>query len=350
MSTSRGALECRGVSVKYGSVQVLDRLDLTVDEGEIVAVLGPSGSGKTSLLAAIAGFVPLESGEIWINGALAGSVDSAQPPESRSVSMVFQNYALWPHLSALENVAYPLRRAGVEKADARREASRLLDRLSIGELAVRFPSELSGGQQQRVGLARALARAPSVYLFDEPTAHLDAVLRTLLQEELLDRTRESRAAALYASHDPDEALAVADRVALLRDGRIIQIGQPRQVYESPIDEWAARLTGEADLFAVEVASRDGADLTIRLGDVEMAVDGGGTPDARSVAAVVRPEWASLGGPLVGDVHRVRYLGARTLILLDTAYGRVWVAGANDQTPRVGDRVEWSLDRVWLIAR
>lgn len=350
MSGASIAVECRGVSVRYGQVQVLDQLDLVVAEAETVALLGPSGSGKTTLLATIAGFVPLDSGEVWIDGELVGSGGSALPPEDRAVSMVFQNYALWPHMSALDNVAYPLQRAGAGKTAACREAQLLLDRLGVGDLAGRFPSELSGGQQQRVGLARALARAPSLYLFDEPTAHLDKALRTLLQEELLDRTHESGAAALYATHDPGEALAVADRVALLRHGRVVQIGAPRQVYDCPVDEWAARLTGEADVFAVDVFERAGGELTLRLGDVDLVVTGAGVPNASSVAAVVRPEWASLGGPLDGEVHRVRYVGPRTLILLDSAHGRVWVEGVADAVPAVGDRVRWSLNRVWLIDR
>ena len=345
MIESGPALECRGVSVAYGATRVLDGLDLEVDGGETVALLGPSGSGKTSLLGAIAGFIPLSAGEIHIAGAPVGP---GVPPERRPVSMVFQNYALWPHLTALETVAYPLRRAGRPMAEATAEAARLLDRVGIGELAGRHPSELSGGQQQRVGLARALARSPALYLFDEPTAHLDAAMRSVLQEELIDRRREAGAGALYASHDPQEALAVADRVALLRHGRIIQHGPPRDVYESPIDAWAAHLTGPATVVQAPVSNGREGWVTVRVGEAEVTVPAG-SPVAEGVATlVVRPEWARLGGPLAGELHRVRYSGSRTMALLDTVLGRVWIEIPAGTALRPGERVEWSLTRVRVL--
>jgi ABC-type Fe3+/spermidine/putrescine transport system ATPase subunit len=345
---SSSALECRGLTLSYNTTEVLRGLDLEVAAGETVAVLGPSGSGKTSLLAAIAGFVPLSAGSVLIDGGVVAGEGADQPPERRSVSMVFQNYALWPHMTAAEIVAYPLERAGVERSPASAEARRLLDRVGIGELAGRYPSELSGGQQQRVGLARALAKAPVVYLFDEPTAHLDAALRAVLQEELIDRQRETGAAALYATHDPEEALAVADRVALMRDGRIAQIGSARQVYECPDDAWAARLTGPAGLLAVDVRERHGEVITLRLGDDDIAVAGGGRPGIGPAAAVVRPEWAALGGRLRGEVRRVRYAGSRTLVLVDSGAGRVFIESPRDINVSPGDEVSWSLQQVWLV--
>ncbi len=342
------ALECRGVSLSYDTTEVLRDLDLEVAAGETVAVLGPSGSGKTSLLAAIAGFVAVDAGSIHVGGETVTGHDDGLPPEQRSVSMVFQNYALWPHMTAREIVSYPLARSGVAKSDASAEAQRLLERVGIGDLGFRYPSELSGGQQQRVGLARALAKAPAVYLFDEPTAHLDAALRTVLQEELIDRQREAGAGALYATHDPQEALAVADRLALLRDGGIVQAGSPRHVYECPIDPWAARLTGPAEVIAVEVIERRNDVLTLRLAGVDVAVAGGGTATGSEAAAVVRPEWASLGGRLPGRVHRVRYTGPRTMVLLDTPLGRVWVDAGTNASAEPGDDQGWSLNRVWLV--
>ncbi len=343
--TATPALECSELVVSYGETRVLDSLELTVDPNETVALLGPSGSGKTSLLAAVAGVVPVDAGVIRIDGR---RVDDSVPPERRPVSMVFQNYALWPHLTAIEIVAYPLRRAGQSAAEAHPQAQGLLDRVGIGELGARYPSELSGGQQQRVGLARALAKAPALYLFDEPTAHLDAALRTLLQEEVIDRQREAGAAALYASHDPNEALAVADRVALLRDGRIVQQGSPRRVYEEPVDEWAARLTGPAEVIDADLLERHGEVLTLRIDDVDVAVAGGGADRAGRVSVVVRPEWATLGGRLPGVVHRVRYTGARTSVLLDTPVGRVWVDSPHAADAVPGDPVGWSLQRGWLV--
>ena len=157
--------------------------------------------------------------------------------------MVFQNYALWPHLTALDTVAYPIRRRGVRRAEARREAEQILARLHVRDLAHRRPAELSGGEQQRVGLGRALARDAALYLFDEPTAHLDTHVRGVFLDELVTRLRDTGAAALYATHDAEEALGVADRVALLTAGRVVQVGTPEEVYHRPVDVWAARLTG-----------------------------------------------------------------------------------------------------------
>ena len=174
------------------------------------------------------------------------------------MAMVFQNYALWPHLTALDTVAYPMRRRGVRRAQARREALEILARLHVADLADRHPAELSGGEQQRVGLGRALARDASLYLFDEPTAHLDTHVRGVFLEELLTRRRDSGAAALYATHDAEEALGVADRVALLAAGRVVQVGTPEEVYHRPVDLWAARLTGPASVLA-----RPGGTILVR---------------------------------------------------------------------------------------
>jgi ABC-type Fe3+/spermidine/putrescine transport system ATPase subunit len=349
MMPDRPVLSCRSVCAAYGSSLVLDHLDLDAAPGETVALLGPSGSGKTTLLAAVAGFVPLSSGTIEIAGEPVSGPGLDVAPERRSVSMVFQNYALWPHLTALDTVAYPLRRSGADRATAATEAARLLERVGIGELAGRYPSELSGGQQQRVGLARALAKSPAVFLFDEPTAHLDAPLRSTLQEELIDRQRETGATALYASHDPSEALAVADRLVLIRDGRVVQQGAPHEIYESPADAWAARLSGTAAVVAVPLLDRRGDVGTVRIGDVDVAVAIGGEAPGPVVSLVVRPEWGALGGRLTGTIHRVRYAGSRTLALLDTPVGRVWIEVPRNAALRSGETVGWSLRRAWMVA-
>lgn len=246
------AIECRGVSVVYGSNTVLDEVDLSVEDGETLALLGPSGSGKTTLLLAIAGFVLPAQGEIWIKGRLVSGAQHVEPPERRNLGIVFQNYALWPHLNALDTVAYPMRRAGVDKPEARRQAEILLQDLQLGDLTGRRPSEMSGGQQQRVGLARALAREADLFLFDEPTAHLDSAVRLAVTEEIAIRRAERGAAAIFSTHDAAEALAVADRVAILRAGRVAQVGTPRQIYEQPIDLWSAQLSGPAALLGEEI--------------------------------------------------------------------------------------------------
>lgn len=349
---SAPALECRGLTVAYGSVPVLSGLDLTVGPAEAVAVLGPSGGGKTTLLYTVAGFTSPQSGEVRIGGELVADARRSQPPESRNVGVVFQNYALWPHLTALDTVAYPLRRDGLAKADARRRALTLLERMGIGALAGRRPAQLSGGEQQRVGVARALAREASLYIFDEPTAHLDTALRGVLQEELAEQRAALGAAVLYATHDVSEALAVADRVALLRAGQVVQVATPHEVYARPVDLWAARLTGPATVLELTVvrAGRDTAELA--LTDIRIDVAAGAVGPLRPGPAqvLVRPEWARLGGALPGRVAAVRYRGPDTDYRLDTPAGSVEVREGGPPQARVGEGTGWALQRAWLLAQ
>lgn len=338
------ACAVRSLSVWYGSTVAVDGLDLEVDEGETVAVLGPSGSGKTSLLSAVAGFVPPATGEVWIDGRRVAGPDGALPPEQRSTAVVFQNYALWPHLTATETVAYPMRRSGASREAATIRARQLLERMGIAELAERRPAEMSGGQQQRVGLARALARDAAVYLFDEPTAHLDAALRSVVAAEIDHRRRETGAAALYASHDAAEALAVADRVVLLRAGRCVQEGSPTEIYAEPVDLWAARLTGPASLLEAAVQARGDGIVRLRVGDRSVQVAGGGGGDR----PLVRPDWCGLGGELEAVVAHRAYRGPHTDYRLDTAGGEVLVRSPGPPTLGVGERTGWSIRRVWLV--
>lgn len=317
------ALQVDGLTVSYGaSAPVLRELDLTVGPGEAVAVLAPSGGGKSTLLHAVAGFVALQCGEIRVGGRTVAAAGQHEPPEQRGVGMVFQSYALWPHLTALDTVAYPLRRAGRSRAQARGRASELLELMGIGSLAGRRPAQLSGGEQQRVGVARALAREAVLYLFDEPTAHLDTALRGTLQEELANQRLALGAAVLYSTHDVAEAFAVADRVALLRDGAVLQVAAPGQIYDEPVDLWAARLTGPAS--ALEVAPH-------------------GT-------VLVRPEWARLGGALPARVVSVRFRGPDTDYRLDTPSGLLEVRERGRPRARVGDQVGATLDRFWAFGR
>ncbi|HEX5878996.1 MAG TPA: ABC transporter ATP-binding protein [Actinomycetota bacterium] len=312
-------LQLRDISLAYAAIPVLDSVNLTVAEGEVLALLGPSGSGKSTLLNAVAGFLPLRSGEIFLRQRRVATVGSAEPPEKREIALVFQDYGLWPHLTALDTVAYPLRRRGVRRDPARAEAQQLLDRLGVGQLASRKPAQLSGGEQQRVGLARAMARQAALYLFDEPTAHLDAQVRDVFLAELAARRRELGAAAIYATHDAAEALGLADRVALLVDGRVIQVGTPQQVYAQPINAAAARLTGPVSLLA-------GSD----------------------VAVLVRPDWAKLGGDRTGIVADVWFRGSYTDYVLDTPDGQLQLRAAGFPAHRRGEEVSWSLDHSWTL--
>jgi ABC-type Fe3+/spermidine/putrescine transport system ATPase subunit len=321
------AVRIEGVAIRYDDTPAVRGLDLEVAAGETVALLGPSGSGKTTLLYAIAGFLPLSEGTIELGGALVSSVSASTPPERRPVAMVFQHYGLWPHMDAVDTVAYPLRQAGAGRGEARTRATELLEQMRIEHLGARRPAELSGGEQQRVGLARALARRPAVYLLDEPTAHLDTVLKSDLQAELANRVHADGAAAIHATHDVEEALAVADRVVLMRDGEIVQVAPPGVVYAQPADEWAARLTGPASFIEGEVAAA-GADGAGRY--------------------LVRPDWVRFGGSTAATVGDVRYRGTHTDYRLRTELGTILLREPGAPRFEVETETECTIERVWRM--
>ena len=357
--TAARAVACVRLSVGYGGPLTLDDVSLEVAPGEVVALLGSSGSGKTTLLNAIAGFAAPLAGEIWLDGELVSAPGRCVPPERRRIGMVFQDHALWAHMSVLDTVAYPLRRNGTARAAARTQARALLERMRLGALAARRPGELSGGEQQRVGLARALAREPSLYLFDEPTAHLDAYLRAQILDEVARRRAASGAAAIYATHDAAEALAIADRVAVLRSGRLTQTGTPADVYSRPADLVTARLTGPVSVLDVPVRAAGPGRMTVEAGggsaevacpgcDIACAAaSGGGRP-----AVLVRPDWAGLcrdgdGAGLPGVITGVRFRGPHTDYEVDTPAGPLLIREAGSPARGPGP-VRWSLSRAWLL--
>jgi iron(III) transport system ATP-binding protein len=316
------ALEVTDLVVQYDGTTALRGVTLSVAPSEVLALLGPSGSGKSTLLHAVAGFLAPQAGTVRLAGRTVVGAGRPVPPERRDLAVVFQNYALWPHLSAVDTVAYPGRRRGAGRAQARGEALELLRLLRIDHLAARRPAELSGGEQQRVGLARALARRPSLYLFDEPTAHLDTHVRAVFLDELVARQRDSGAAAVYATHDAEEALGLADRVALLRDGELLQVGTPRQVYDEPVDLFAARLTGPASVID--------------------APDGAGR-------LLVRPGWAHLGGPLEGRLRAVHFRGPHSDHLVETALGEVLIREPGPPRLPIDACTGWTLVHGWPMA-
>jgi iron(III) transport system ATP-binding protein len=342
-------LETRDLTVAYHGTVAVDNVNLQVMQGEVVALLGPSGSGKSTLLSTVAGFQHPTSGAVWLNGRRVADLHRAEPPEHRDVAVVFQNYALWPHLSALETVAYPIRRRGTKRRGARQEALEILGLLRIPHLADRRPAELSGGEQQRVGLARALARRASLYLFDEPTAHLDSHVRGVFLDELVARREASGASGLYATHDAEEALGMADRVALLNAGRLIQIGVPQQVYSEPANLWAARLTGPASVLTARVVDADSSSATVETDDDVVQVQTSApTPLGDGIALLVRPGWARLGGELPGRLRAVRFQGPHSDHLIDTSAGEVLIREPGPPRHSVGDDVSWTLSRAWPL--
>ncbi|MBC8160602.1 MAG: ABC transporter ATP-binding protein [Roseiflexaceae bacterium] len=274
-------VELRNVSRRFGqsSAPALDGLSLEVLRGEIMALLGPSGCGKSTTLRLIAGLEQPDDGEIWLNGAMVASPRHSAPPEARGIGMVFQDYALFPHLTVLENVAFGLHRLPKSQRHAR--AAQALALVGLGEFGARYAHQLSGGQQQRVALARALAPRPAVVLLDEPFSNLDAALRVQMRDDLRDILRRAEATAIFVTHDQAEALALGDRVALLRAGRLEQVGRPDELFQRPRTRFVAEFMGAADFVPAQVV---GGVLLTELGRVDQALP---LPDGTQLDLLVR---------------------------------------------------------------
>ena len=252
MSDAGIAVELQGARKRYGSKTALDGVDLAVDPGTFCVLLGPSGSGKTTLLRCLAGIERLSEGRLVLGDRLVADGPAHEPPERRNLAMVFQDYALWPHLTAARNVEFALGRLRLGRGEAAARVQRVLDRVGLGHLAHRYPNELSGGEQQRVALARALVGGTGLLLFDEPLSNLDADLRERMRIEIGTLTRDAGTTAVYITHDQAEAFALADVIGVLRDGRLVQLGPPEEVYARPATPFVARFTGLAGELPVEV--------------------------------------------------------------------------------------------------
>jgi len=272
-------LKVTGVSKRYGNVQALDGVDLTVPSGDLMAVLGPSGCGKTTLLRCIAGFESLDAGRIEIDDRQVAGPGRQVAPERRRVAVVPQEGALFPHLSVAGNVGYGLDRRSRRQG----RVEEVLELVGLPGYGSRMPHELSGGQQQRVAVARALAPRPPLVLLDEPFSALDAVLRVELRRDIRRALRADSATAVLVTHDQGEALSIADQIAVMRDGRVLQSGPPTEVYEAPTDIWVADFVGEAVVLPGTL--RDGQAHTA-LGDLPVRPP---TPDSGDVWVMIRPE-------------------------------------------------------------
>jgi iron(III) transport system ATP-binding protein len=246
----------RGAVKRYDKTRVLAGVDLDIPAGRFLVLLGPSGSGKTTLARCLAGVERLDGGSIHFSGRLVSDGRHHLPPERRNLAMVFQDYALWPHLTALGNVSYALRRRRLASDVARRRAEDALEDVGLAHLAERYPHELSGGQQQRVALARAVVARPGLLLFDEPLSNLDADLRERLRVQIATIARDSEATVVYITHDQAEAFALADDIAVLDNGEVVQIGPPEQIYRQPATLFVARFTGSAGELLGQVLGRD----------------------------------------------------------------------------------------------
>jgi iron(III) transport system ATP-binding protein len=323
---SMAKLEIDDVVMSFGDVVAVDRASLTVADGETVVLLGPSGCGKTTLLRLIAGFYRPTSGAIRINGKTVGSPTIMVPPEKRSLSMVFQSYAVWPHKTVFENLAYGLRLRGLDGKTIAAKVAEALATVRMEPYAARYPSELSGGQQQRVAVARALVLEPAILLFDEPLSNLDATLREHMRFEIKALLAKLKITAIYVTHDQNEAMVVADRVAVMNRGRIEQIGSPEDVYYRSKTDFVAQFIGLANVLdgeVIGVAAPDRVRVRIeRIGELEAFSTAHNEP-ARPARLLVRPEQMELTATpkpgmntLKGRVARRSFVGAQTDYVID----------------------------------
>jgi iron(III) transport system ATP-binding protein len=335
------SIQFERVSKLYGQVAAVDAISFTIAAGTLVTLLGPSGCGKTTTLRMIAGLEMPTSGTIRIGGAEVTRV----PASERDVSMVFQSYALFPHMTVQENVAYGLVVSGLPKREVGERARAALSTVGLTGFDTRLPSELSGGQQQRVAVARALVLEPSVLLFDEPLSNLDARLRRQMREEIRDLQRRLSLTVVYVTHDQAEAMAVSDRIIVMNKGGIAQEGAPRELYEHPTDVFVAGFMGEANRVRGTLRHVDGSIGEIVLGPLTLMLPHRGlAPGAVDVA--IRPEAISIGdngADLEGTVRKVAYLGGLMEYTIDTALGPLFVIDMAVDRPRsVGSAVSLRL--------
>ena len=308
----------KNVTKAFGENVILKEFNQSIEDGEFVTLLGPSGCGKTTMLRILAGFEKPTSGEVYFDGELISGGKTFVPPEKRNIGMVFQSYAVWPHMTVSENVAYPLTIQKKAKDEIRERVGRVLEIVHLSQYADRMPGQLSGGQQQRVALARALVAEPGLLLLDEPLSNLDAKLRESMRFEIKEIQKKLGVTVVYVTHDQTEAMAMSDRIFLINEGVVQQCGTPEDIYNRPVNPFAADFLGKVDFFRGE--ARDGRIFFPDMGGQSIPWDG--EPTGKVIAAI-RPENIRIDpeGPLEGTLQSHYYLG-------DTNDCRVRVGGAS----------------------
>ena len=360
--TTPPALALSGLCKRFGDFTAVDGIDLEVPRGEFLTLLGPSGSGKTTTLRMIAGFMTPDDGSIRI----AGDEMTRVPAHRRDVGMVFQNYALFPHMTAAQNIAFPLQMRNVPRDEQKQRVDEALDLVKLGTFGDRYPRQLSGGQQQRIALARAIVFRPRLLLMDEPLGALDKKLREALQLEILRISRQLGATVVYVTHDQEEALVMSDRIAIFDKGRIQQLGTGEDLYERPTSVFVADFVGESNMLRGRLA-RDADGTWLQRGSWRWGVDPSvadapGLRDGEPAALVVRPEHLRVvaadaprdgANAVEAAVTEVLYLGPTRKIELALADGvsavvREPAGAAGDWRPGDQVRLEWSMDRAVVV--
>jgi multiple sugar transport system ATP-binding protein len=316
-------VEMRSLSKRFGTLAVLHAIDLSIPDGEFVVLVGPSGCGKSTLLRMVAGLESISGGELAIGGRRANDL----PPQRRNIAMVFQSYALYPHLSAYENLAFGPRLRGEDKAAMDANVRRAADTLNIGALLERLPRALSGGQRQRVAMGRAIVRQPDLFLFDEPLSNLDAQLRVQMRTEIKALQLKLGTTTIYVTHDQVEAMTMADRIVVMNGGRIEQSGDPLEIYDRPANLFVAGFLGSPAMSFIEgvVAERAGRRFLRTAAAIELPAPVAGLPLDRKVVLGVRPEHLRLAEPATGVPGRVivtEPTGADTHLYAELAGTRV----------------------------
>ena len=337
----------------YGSLAALNGLSLDIKAGEFTVLLGPSGSGKSTLIRSLAGIEKLDSGSIFLGDKEVNKGPINLAPEKRNLAMVFQDYALWPHLSAFENIGYALKRRKLSAEESTKKINRALSQVGLENKGANYPHQLSGGEQQRVALARAIVADPALLLFDEPLSNLDADLRERLRIEIATLTREIEASALYITHDQSEAFALADRIGVINTGTIEQIDTPETIYNSPATRFVATFTGTAGIFSGVVKSVGEKSCVVTLGDNELTARHTiALSVGQKVDLLVRPSATSFTdldeNRISSKITDIAYRGRGYEHAIETKYG--FLTGVFDTIshPR-GQNMEVSIDPERCIA-
>jgi multiple sugar transport system ATP-binding protein len=322
---------------KYGQTAVVHGIDLAIQDGEFVVLVGPSGCGKSTTLRMIAGLEEISGGQIRIDGRVVNDLQ----PKDRNIAMVFQNYAIYPHVTVADNIAFGLYRTRLSKSEKRARVEQVAQTLGLSHLLERRPSALSGGQRQRVAIGRAMVRDPAAFLFDEPLSNLDAQLRTQMRIEIKRLHHRLATTSVFVTHDQVEAMTMADRIVVMRDGRILQIGSPLELYEKPVDVFTARFIGSPTMNLLPASLKQGeADLSVG-GSIKVPPL---STSSSEVLVGVRPQDLAPGVPgapglsVSGTVVVVETLGSETLVHIESGDQTVIGSAPGRQIPKIGEQL------------